>query len=141
VEVDIAAMYMDHLINIIGKVEKQVSEIKQYLEHNGNISLDEIKFPGTKMIRWQRIKNHLRRDDQIMKDAKAHELPLTHLNDILEKLQDPNIYSAAYNFGIRKVIEYIEAGKDLPTEIGRYAEKVSHYKAILNQIETRRAGV
>jgi len=140
VAVDIAAMYMDHLINITGKVEKQVSEIKQYLEHNGNISLDEIKFPGTKMIRWQRIKKHLRRDDEIMKDAKAHELTLTHLNDILEKLQDPNIYSAAYNFGIRKVIEYIEAGKDLPTEIGRYVEKVSHYKAILNQIETCRAG-
>lgn len=140
VVVDIAAMYVDHLIDITGKVEKQVSEIKQYLQHNGNISLDEITFPGTKMIRWQRIKKHLRRDNEIMSDAKAHELTLTRLNDILEKLQDPNLYTAAYNFGIRKVIEYIEAGKDLPTEIGRYVKKVSQYKAILNQIETCGAG-
>jgi hypothetical protein len=136
VVVDIAAMYMDHLIDITGKLEKQVSEIKHYLEHNGNIGLDEITFPGTKMIRWQRIKKHLRSDNETMK----HEVTLTHLTHILEKLQDPNIYSAAYNFGIRKVIEYIEAGKDLPAEIGRYVEKVSEYKAILNQIETCRAG-
>jgi len=135
VAVDIAAMYMDHLINITDKVEKQVSEIKQYLEHNGNISLNEIKFPGSTMIRWQRIRKHLGRDDESRRNAKAHESTLTRLNEILAKLQDPNIHTAAYNFGLGKVIEYIEAGRHMPTEIGRYAEKVSHYKAIFNQIE------
>ena len=135
VAVDIAAMYMDHLINITDEIEKQVSEIKQVLEHNDNISVDEIKFPGSTMIRWQRIRKHLGRDEESRRNAKEHESTLTRLNEILAKLRDPNIHPAAYNFGIAKVIEYVEAGRHLPTEIGRYAEKVSRYKAIFNQIE------
>jgi hypothetical protein len=140
VEVDIAAMYMDHLIHVTRKVQKQVSEIKQYIEDKRNISLDEITFPGTKMIRWQRIKKHLRRDDEIRNSARERELALTHLATILEKLQDSYVYLAAYNFGIRNVIEYIEAGKDLPAEIDRYVERIAQYKEILNQIETQPAG-
>jgi hypothetical protein len=142
VAVDIAALYMDHLINIVGKVKKQVSEIKQYVAHNDNIGFDDIAFLGVTMIRWQRIKKHLvKKDDELRANANRHAETLAYLADILEKLADPNIYSAAYNFGIRKVIEYIKAGKDLPAAIGRYVETVSQYKAILNQIETCRAGV
>lgn len=135
VAVDIAAMYIDHLINILCKIEKQVSEIKQHFEHKGIISLDDIELSGTKMTRWQRIKKHLGRKVKFMGDSTGNELTLAHLSNILERLQDPNLYSAAYNFGIRKVLEYIESGKKLPNEVEQYVKEVSNYKTIFSEID------
>ena len=50
-------------------------------------------------------------------------------------LEDPNIYLAAYNFGIRKVLEYIESGRDLPKQIEQYVKKVATYNTVFNTIE------
>jgi hypothetical protein len=135
VAVDIAAMYIDHLIDIFKKLEKQVAEIKQYIEHNGIISFNNTEFSRIKMTRWQRIKKHLRKNFEYTGNTNMHELTLVHLNNILNKLRDPNIYCAAYNFGIRKVLEYTESGRNLPNEIVQYVKKVSHYIKIFREIE------
>lgn len=135
VAVDIAAMYIDHLIDIFSKIEKQVVEIKQYIEHNGINNLDDVDFSGTKLTRWHRIKKHLPKNIKYTENPNAYELAIAHINNILIKLQDPNIYCAAYNFGIRKVLEYTESGKNLPNEILQYVKKVSDYITIFSEIE------
>lgn len=135
VAVDIAAMYIDHLLHTFNKIKGQVEEIKEYVECKGTISLDDIKFSGIKMTRWKRIKEYLVKDIKSMDNANQHQLTLARLNDILDRLEGPNICSAAYNFGISKVLRYTESGKKMPKAIEGYVKKVSTYDMIFNEIE------
>jgi hypothetical protein len=135
VVVDIAAMYIDHLFDTFSKIKKQVAKIKLYLERNGNISLDEIEFSGTKKIIWKRINEYYLKNVEFKENANSHKLMFSFLSNISKRLEDPNIYLAAYNFGIRKVLEYIESGRDLPKQIERYVKKVATYNTVLNTIE------
>lgn len=135
VAVDIAAMYIDHLLHTFNKIKGQVEEIKGYVECKGTISLDDIKFSGIKMTRWKRIKEHLVKDIKSMDNANQHQLTLARLNDILDRLEGPNICSAAYNFGISKVLRYTESGRKMPKAIEGYVKKVSTYDMIFNEIE------
>ena len=70
-----------------------------------------------------------------MDTAKARELTLSRLNTMLVRLEDPHIYSAAYNLGIRKVLKYVESGRHMPKRVENYAEQVSMYTEIFNEIE------
>ncbi len=135
VAVDIAAMYIDHLVDTFNKIKKQVEEIKEYVECKDIISLDDIEFSGIKMKRWKRIKEYLLKDIKSMDIANLHQLTLTRLNDISDRLDDPNICSAAYNFGISKVLRYTESVRKMPKAIEGYVKQVSTYDIIFNEIE------
>jgi len=135
VAVDIAAMYIDHLVYTFKKIKRQVEEIKEYVECKGTISLYDIKSSGIEMTRWKRIKKYLLKDIKSMDNANLHQLTLARLNDILDRLEDPNICSAAYNFGISKVLRYTESGRKMPEAIEGYVKKVSTYDIIFNEIE------
>lgn len=135
VAVDIAAMYIDHLVHTFNKIKKQVEEIKEYVEGKDIISLDDIEFSGIKMTRWKRIKGYLLKDIKSMDIANLHQLTLARLNDILDRLDDPNICSAAYNFGISKVLRYTESVRKMPKAIEGYVKQVSTYDIIFNEIE------
>jgi hypothetical protein len=135
VAVDIAAMYIDHLTLTFHQIRQQVEGIKQSVEKNGKESFDDLTFSGTKETRWNRIRGYLRKDFECMDIAKAHELTLSHLNTMLVKLEDPHIYSAAYNLGIRKVLRYVESGRRMPERVENYVEQVSMYTEIFHEIE------
>jgi len=135
VAVDIPAMYIDHLTHTFCQLKQQVEEIRQSVEDNGAGSLDDLTFSGTKETTWNRIRGYLRKDSECMDTAKAHELTLSRLNTMLVRLEDPHIYSAAYNLGIRKVLKYVESGRHMPKRVENYAEQVSMYTEIFNEIE------
>ena len=132
VAVDIAAMYIDHLIITFQRVKHQVVKIKEYVEGNHFGSFSKIKFSGTTRIRWNRIKSKLLKQKG---EPDFREITLARLNHILNSLEEPSIYSAAYNFGISKCLEYMESGMKLPKGISRYVEKVLSYHAIFNEID------
>jgi hypothetical protein len=135
VAVDIAAMYIDHLTLTFHQIRQQVEGIKQSVEKNGKESFGDLTFSGTKQTRWNRIRGYLRKDFECMDIARAHELTLSHLNTMLVKLEDPHIYSAAYNLGIRKVLRYVESGRRMPERVENYVEQVSMYTEIFHEIE------
>ena len=68
------------------------------------------------------------------KHASVNESTVSHLDYIENKLHDPGIYSAAYNFGLGNVLKYTESGRELPGEIMQYVNKVSHYIKIFNEM-------
>jgi len=137
VAVDIAAMYLDHLRNSFHTITSHVSEIKAHIENNGNI--EEPEFSGTKRMWWNRIKKCLQKDASYVEKADAHARTLAHLNNMINRLENPDIDLAAYNFGIRKVLEHIELGKALPEMIEQYVETVSLYRTIFDKIEEIRS--
>ena len=138
VAVDIAAMYIDHLMHTFLMVKKQVEEIKQFVESNGILGLDDIELSGTKMKRWNRIKEYLMRDIEFTDSENYQELTLAHLNNILNRLENRNIYVAAYNLGLNKVLRYIESGRKIPSGIEKYVKTVSTYNMIFHEIEKLR---
>lgn len=133
VAVDIAAMYIDHLIITFHRVKHQVVKIKEYVESNHFDSFSEIKLSGSTKIRWNSIKSKLLNQKG---ELNFQEITFDRLNHILNRLEDPSIYSAAYNLGISKCLEYMESGMKLPNGISRYVKKVSSYHAIFNEIDT-----
>lgn len=135
VAVDIAAMYIDHLTHTFCQIRQQVEEIKQSVEYNGIGGLDDLTFSGSKQTRWNRIRGYLQKDSEWTDSAKVHELTLERLNAMLVRLEDLHIYSAAYNLGIRKVLKYIESGRDMPKRVERYVDQVSLYTEIFHEIE------
>ena len=135
VAVDIAAMYIDHLIDTFYQVKRQVSEIKQYVEQNQITGIDDIQVSGTKSIRLKRIKEYLVKKSEYATSKNIQELTLTHINDILDRFEDPNIYSSAYNFGLKNTLDYIHSGKDWPKAIEDYANRVATYNTIFMEIE------
>ena len=132
VAVDIAAMYIDHLIITFQRVKHQVMEIKEYVGDNQFDGASAQNFSGVIRIRWNSIKSKL-----LYHKGKPnfHEITLARLNHILNSLEDPSIYSAAYNFGISKCLNYLEAGMKLPESILRYVKKVLSYHDIFNEID------
>ena len=130
VAVDIAAMYIDHLIITFQRVNHQVVEIKEYVEGSHFDSFSEIKLSGTTRIRWNSIKSNLLKQKG---ESNFREITLARLNHILNSLEEPSIYSAAYNLGISKCLSYMESGMNLPKEILQYVEKVSMYHAIFTE--------
>lgn len=135
VAVDIAAMYIDHLIDTFYKIRRQVIEIKQYIEQNRIASIDDIQVSGTKSIRLRRIKNGLVKSPEHTASGNVRERALIHINNILNRFEDPNIYSSAYNFGLRNVLDYIHSGKNWPKSIEEYVKKVATYNTIFMEIE------
>ena len=135
VAVDISAMYIDHLIFTFLNVQKQVLEIKQQIEKKDFDSLNVVKFSGTKGARWNRIKEHLTKQAGLGDSPELRESTLKHLNDILDRLGNPNIFSAAYNFGVSKVLEHTESGKELPEGIVSYVKKIVTYHTIFDEME------
>jgi len=133
VAVDIAAMYIDHLIITLKRVKQQVVEIKNCVEVNQFTDFGTMKFSGATKIRWNRISSELLNHQG---EPNFHEITLDRLNHILYNLEDLSIYSAAYNLGISKCLNYLESGMKLPENISRYAKKVSGYHAILSEIDT-----
>lgn len=132
VAVDIAAMYMDHLIITFQRVKQQVYKIKEHVEDNRFNGLNAIKFSGVIKIRWNSIKSKLL---DLKGEPNLHEITLARLNHILNSLENPSIYSAAYNLGVSKCLHYLESGMDLPESISQYVKKVSGYHAIFNEID------
>ena len=114
-----------------------MKNVKGYkcIECGAEFSLDDIEFSGIKMTRWKSIKKDLLRDIKSMDIANLHQLTLARLNDILDRLDDPNICSAAYNFGISKVLRYTESVRKMPKAIEGYVKQVSTYDIIFNEIE------
>jgi hypothetical protein len=141
VAVDIAAMYIDHLIDTFYKVRKQIVEIKQYVEQNRITNIEDIQISGTKKIRLRRIKEYLVTNPGNTASGTIQESTLNHINNILKRFEDPNIYSSAYNFGPRKVLEYIHSGKNWPKSIEDYVKKVAAYNTIFIEIEKSRISV
>jgi len=135
VAVDIAAMYLDHLAYTFNSIKQQIEEIKSALEQNGGDCLEELRFSGIKQKRWQRIKGHLRHDTKLRNGSRVRESLLPRLDAMVARLDDPRIYSAAYNFGIRKVLECIESGRKMPQAVENYVQQVSTYNSIFNEIE------
>ena len=133
VAVDIAAMYIDHIINTVHRVKHQVVKIKEYVESNHLDRSSELKLSGTTKIRWDSIKFKLLNQKG---EHDFRETTLYRLNHIQNRLEDPLIFSAAYNFGISKCLEYIETGMKLPNGISQYVKKVSSYHSIFNVIDT-----
>jgi hypothetical protein len=132
VAVDIAAMYIDHLIITFQKLKHQVVKIKEYVEGNHFDNLNKIKFSGATRIRWNSIKSKLLNEED---ESDLREATLARINYILNRFEDPNICSAAYNLGISKLLEYTESGLKLPKAIMGYVKKVSGYHAIFNEID------
>lgn len=141
VAVDIAAMYIDHLIDTFYKVKRQIVEIKQYVEQNRIANIEDIQVSGTKNLRLRRIKEYLVTNPGNTASATMQETTLDHINNILKRFEDPNIYSSAYNFGPRKVLEYIHSGKNWPKSIEEYVKKVATYNTIFIEIEKFRISV
>ena len=135
VAVDIAAMYLDHLAYTFNNIKQQVEEIKDVIEQSEVGCFDELGFSGIKQNRWQRIKGHLQPNNQLCEGSRARQSMLTRLDAMVARLDDPRVYSAAYNFGIRKVLEHIESGRKMPQAVERYIQQVSTYNCIFNEIE------
>jgi len=132
VAVDIAAMYMDHLIITSQRVKQQVVEIKEYVEDNQFDGFDTIKFSGVLETRWNRIRSKLLNQKG---KPNFHERTLGRLNHILNSLEDPSFSYGAYNLGISKCLDYLESGMHLPESISQYIKKVSGYHAIFNEMD------
>lgn len=132
VAVDIAAIYIDHLINTFQSVKNQVLKIKECVEGDQFDSFSRISLSGTTRIRWNKIKSKLINHRG---EPNFREITLDRLNHILNRLEDTNIYLAAYNLGISKCLEYLESGMIFPEGISRYVRKVSSYHAIFNEID------
>jgi len=132
VAVDIAAMYIDHLIITFHRIRRQVEEIRIYLADNGLDRDGQIEFSGSTGLRWASIKSKLP-DRKGGRDFRNQTL--NRLDHILERIEDPRIYSAAYNFGLSKCLKYIESGWKLPGPITQYVKDVAAYHAILDQID------
>ena len=60
---------------------------------------------------------------------------LPRLDAMVARLNDPRIHAAAYNFGIRKVLERIESGRKMPQVVEKYVQQVSTHTIIFNEIE------
>ena len=135
VAIDIAAMYIDHLMHTFLMIKKQVEEIKQFVESNSIHGLDDIELSGIKMKRWNSIKEYLIKDIEFTDSENFQELTLAHLNNILNRLEGRNIYVAAYNLGLNKVLRYIESGRKIPSRIEKYVRTVSTYNMIFHEIE------
>ena len=135
VAVDIAVMYLDHLAHTFSTIKQQVEEIKSSFEQNEGDCLEELRFSGIKQNRWQRIKGHPQRTTQLRDVSRVRKSMLMRLDAMVARLDDPRIYSAAYNFGIRKVLERIESGRKMPQAVERYVQQVSIYNCIFNEIE------
>ena len=135
VSVDIAAMYIDHLRDTFKKLSGTLNEIKRHISENPFTDLDHIKWSGVKKFWWDRI-NH-----QIQEERKTHpymnekEMALAYLNYFIERLEDPRIYLAAYNFGIGKVLTCIEEVNDFPPAIKTYVKDVTTYNRIFLTME------
>jgi len=132
VAVDIAAMYIDHLIITSQRVKQQVVEIKEYVENNQFEGFDTISFPGVLGTRWDRIKSKL-----LNQKGKPNfrERTLGRLNHMLNSLEDLSFNYGAYNLGISKCLDYLESGMHLPENISRYIKKVSGYHTIFNEMD------
>jgi hypothetical protein len=135
VAVDIAAMYIDHLIDTFYQIRKQITEIQQYVEENPITSIDDIQVSGAKSVMLRRIKENLTKNSEYNQNGNIRKVALRHIDGILDRFEDPNIYSSAYNFGLRNILDYIHAGKDWPKAIEEYTEKVATYNTIFMEIE------
>lgn len=135
VAVDIAAMYIDHLIDTFQQVGRQVREIKQYVEQNQIAGIHDIQVSGTTSIRLKRIEEYLAKRSKNTTIIDIQRLTLTHINNILNRFEDPNTYLSAYNFGLKNTLDYIHAEKNLPEEIKSYANRVATYDIIFQKIE------
>jgi hypothetical protein len=136
VAVDIGAMYLDHLRFSFSKIKSDISEIRDHIEESSGI--EGIKFTGTKGIWWKKINRGLQKDFENLEKENIRERTLAHLNNIICRLENPDIDLAAYNLGISKVIEHIHSGNPLPKVVDRYIEKVAMYRTIFNKIEQLR---
>jgi len=130
--VDISAMYMDHLIDSIHKITQTMTDIKRHIEQSPGTRINEIVLSGVKAYWWDRIRGHLKNGT----DARAsyRESVLRHLTAIISRLDNPELFLAAYNFGIRKVLKHSETGLKLPCAIEQYAKKVSLYQRIMGDM-------
>ena len=107
-------------------------EIKETLETNPYDQFNETRFSMLTRVRWDSIKSKL-----LNQNGKPNfrEVTLARLDYILNRLEDPNIYSAAYNLGISKCLNHLESGIKLPESISRYVKKVLSYHDIFNEID------
>lgn len=135
IAVDIAAIYIDHLITTFQSVKHQVAKIKECVGDNQFDDFSKISLSGTTETRWNSIKSKLSSHKD---EHNFRKITLDRLDHILSRLEDPNIYSAAYNLGISKCLQYMESGMKFPEGISRYVRKVSSYHAIFSEIDLYR---
>jgi len=132
VAVDIAAMYIDHLIITFRKVKNQIARIRGDVQKNGFGPFNDPQFAGVVAKRWNSIKSRLCYHQHA---SDIREKILARLDQILSRLEDPGIHTAAYNFGLSKCLKYVESGMDFPHGISQYVKKVARYYVIFNQID------
>lgn len=56
VDVDIAAMYLDHLIHTFRHIGEKANELKDHLEQNIFTDMDDMTFSGTRHMLWAALK-------------------------------------------------------------------------------------
>ena len=135
VSVDIAAMYIDHLRDTFKKLGETLRELKLTISMNSFADFNNVKLSGVKKFWWDKIGQHIQEEWKANPKANKKEISIGYLDYFIKRLEDPRIYLAAYNFGIRKVLRYIEEEKEFPPAIKSYINDVTTYKNIFLTIE------
>ncbi len=143
VDVEIAAMYLDHLIRMFKHHNRKVTEIRDYLISNPVEDIKKIAFRGTNQIIWKGIQKNIlseiesetakKQSRSISNNTKTDildDLPfikkyfVNRLTYIIKKTDSPLTWYAAYNQGPTLILKRIKKQKDLPKYSKAYAQNV-----------------
>lgn len=141
VDVEIAAMYLDHLTNMFQYQNNYTREIKEAVEKTDATKIDELKFNGIVQLLWKEVNKSIPLDKGDKKSVKKHQLDrkkklLDRLEYIVLMTDDARSWYAAYNVGPSVVLDRIKGGDKIPSGPRKYADIVIKYRHIFNEIFT-----
>ena len=155
VDVDIAAMYLDHLVHSFSNCSAEAFQIKTYIQIHPEQSIESIRFQGTRQIYWKAFKKAMHRelmavdrkgkllakisqkDTKMATLRKIRKLIIKRLDYIKVKTGDPKTWYAAYNVGPSLILSRIKKKNRLPYGPYRYADRVDTYIRVFDEIHRR----
>ncbi len=131
VDVEIAALYLDHLIHVFDNLREKALFIKAEVMRRPWPDVRDLRFTGTRETFWRQVQEAA---VSAASPEDALRMIIRRLDHFIDMAGNPGAWYAAYHAGPTLILARIFRGDRLPRDSSEYAGRVENYENVFQDL-------